>query len=588
MNWLHTARRPVRTRRPARNGFLAAPEGLERRAVPSTVPFVTPPEVSPPTVAIEAIVPTAIPSDPSFATEWGLANVGQYGGVPGVDINATRAWDVTTGSRSVVVAVIDSGIDLTHPDLAANLWRNPGEIAGNGLDDDRNGFVDDVHGWDFIDNDATPQDGFGHGTHVAGIIGAVGNNGIGVSGVAWQVSLMALRVEDNNGAGSASAALAAIKYATMMRRDHGINVVVTNNSWELPSGYSSTLADAIRAQGEAGITFVAAAGNHGTSNDVLPRYPSTFDLPNVISVAAINPTGVLAGMSDYGATTVDIAAPGTLIQSTYKGGTYGMLSGTSMAAPAVSGTVALLATVKPGITVGEVRSAILGSATPVAALAGKVATGGRLNARGALDIVLAGSLPTPVPTPTPTPVPAPAPAPLTLPSVTLPFSDAFNRPNGPIASPAWTTRSGSFVISGGVAVANSLGASLMTLRGTTATNVSVRAAVNATTGLSTGLAARVSADGRSMYMTQVVRSGSRFVAQVWRELNGQWQVLRSVALSGGSGRLRFDVVGSQLSVFFNGQLMMSLRDTAIAAAGGIGMRANGRGGRLDNFVATRM
>ena len=176
---------------------------------------------------------------------------------------------------------------------------------------------------------------------------------------------------------------------------------------------------------------------------------------------------------------------------------------------------------------------------------------------------------------------------LTLPSVTLPFSDTFTRPNGPLTSPAWTTRAGGFVTSGGVAVANSTGMSLLTLRGATATNVSVRAVVNATTGLSTGLAARVSADGRSMYMTQVVRSGSRFVAQVWRELNGRWQVLRSVALGSGSGTLRFDVVGSQLSVFFNGRLIVSLRDTAIAAAGGIGMRADGRGGRIDNFVATR-
>jgi subtilisin family serine protease len=180
-----------------------------------------------------------IPNDPSFAVEWGLHNTGQYAGTPGNDTGAAGAWQFTTGSRSVVVAVIDSGIDLTHPDLVANLWVNPGEIAGDGIDNDSNGFVDDVHGWDFVDNDAVPQDGYGHGTHVAGIIGAVGNNGVGVTGVTWQVSIMALRIQDDRGAGSTSAMLAALRYATMMRRDHGIMIVASNNSWDAPAGWKS-------------------------------------------------------------------------------------------------------------------------------------------------------------------------------------------------------------------------------------------------------------------------------------------------------------------------------------------------------------
>ena len=305
--WLvRSASRRQRTARP-----LAAPEPLERRAVLSVAPYAG---------FDDPILPTALPNDPSFAQEWSLQNTGQSGGTAGIDVNATQAWDISTGSRSVVVAVIDSGIDLTHPDLAANLWTNPGEIAGNGIDDDRNGFVDDVHGWNFVDNNANVQDGYGHGTHVAGIIGAVGNDGVGVTGVAWRVSLMVLRVQNDLGAGTTSAVIGALRYATTMRRDFGINVVVTNNSWEAAAGYSSVIEGLIREQGEAGITFVAAAGNHGTSNDVTPRYPSNYDLPNVIAVASLSSSGVLAGSSDYGATTVDLAAPGTFILSTWKGG----------------------------------------------------------------------------------------------------------------------------------------------------------------------------------------------------------------------------------------------------------------------------
>jgi len=278
--------------------------------------------------AAAEILPAALPNDPSFALEWGLLNTGQYAGLPGNDIAATGAWEFTTGSRNVVVAVIDSGIDLTHPDLAANLWVNPGEIAGDGIDNDGNGFVDDVHGWDFVDNDGVPQDGFGHGTHVAGIIGAVGNNGTGVTGVNWQVSIMALRVQDDRGVGFTSAVVAALRYATMMRRDYGIMVVASNNSWEAPAGYSSVVEQVIREHGEAGITFVAAAGNNGTDTDLTPKYPGAFDLPNVITVASLTPQGGLASSSNYGPRSVDVAAPGTVIQSTYKNGGYGILSGT--------------------------------------------------------------------------------------------------------------------------------------------------------------------------------------------------------------------------------------------------------------------
>lgn len=327
----------------------------------------------------------ALPDDTGFVSQWSLSNDAAGGfGVVGADIHATEAWDITTGSRSVVVAVIDSGIDLTHPDLAANIWTNPGEIAGNGIDDDRNGFVDDVHGWNFAGNDSDVQDGYGHGTHVSGIIGAVGHNGLGVTGISWQVSIMPLRFQDSLGMGSTGGAVAALNYATMMRRDFGVNVVVTNASWGGGTGLSEMLQEAIRAQGEAGITFVAAAGNSGANCDAIPRYPACFDMPNVISVAASDRYDSLAGFSNYGATTIDLAAPGVGIYSTRPSGSYAFMSGTSQAAPQVTGVVALLAAAKPGITVAEVRAAILGSVDPVPSLAGKTVTGGRLDAAAAL------------------------------------------------------------------------------------------------------------------------------------------------------------------------------------------------------------
>ena len=367
---------------------------------------------TPAVVGIEpdlAFQATAVPNDPSFASQWALRNTGQNGGVVGADIRATQAWDVTTGSRSVVVGIVDSGIDVTHPDLAANIWTNPGEIPGNGIDDDHNGYVDDVHGWNFVDNTNVVDDGFGHGTHVAGIVGAVGNNGVGVAGVAWQVSLMALKFEDSRGIGSTSSLLAALNYATMMRRDFGINIVATNNSWQTIAGYSQVMQQAIQAEGDAGIVFVAAAGNNGTDCDATPSYPGSYHLPNMITVAAMDGGNSLAGLSNYGATSVDLGAPGIMIQSTFPGAAYGLLSGTSMAAPQVTGVVALLAAAKPGITVAEARSAILGSTAPVAALAGKTVTGGRLDARAALDAL--NLPPQNPPAPAPPPVLSPPAAP---------------------------------------------------------------------------------------------------------------------------------------------------------------------------------
>jgi subtilisin family serine protease len=361
------------------------------------------------------IAPTIAANDPSRGQLWGLDNTGQSGGVVDADIDAPEAWNTTTGSRSVVVAVIDTGMDYNHPDLAANTWRNPGEVAGDGIDNDRNGFIDDVRGWDFANNDANPMDDNGHGSHVSGTIGAVGNNGVGVVGVNWQVSIMPLKFLDAAGSGSTSAAIAAINYATRMRRDFGINVVATNNSWG-GGGLSTALRDAVDAGAGAGILFVAAAGNESNNNDATPSYPASHPGTSVISVAATDRSNRLATFSNYGATSVDLAAPGAAILSTTPNNSYASYSGTSMATPHVTGTVALLAAANPQATAAQIRTAILSSTTPVAGLAGKVATGGLLNAAAALQALGAATpAPTPAPTPTPTPAPTPTPTPPPVP-----------------------------------------------------------------------------------------------------------------------------------------------------------------------------
>ena len=330
-----------------------------------------------------AITPTRLPNDPDYSLLWGLSNDGQTGGVEDIDINAPQAWEITTGSRSVVIAVVDSGVDVGHPDLAANIWRNPGEIPGNGIDDDRNGYVDDVSGWDFVSNDNVADDGNGHGTHVAGTIGGVGNDGRGVVGVNWEVSILPLKFLDDWGFGSTAGAIAALNYAAVLK-SAGVNLVATNNSWG-GGGYSSALRTVIARHNEAGILFVAAAGNDGTDNDAFPAYPASYDLANVISVAAIDHAGQAASFSNFGRTSVDLAAPGVDVYSTIPGSGYASFSGTSMAAPHVAGVVGLLAAANPQATAAELRAAILDTTVPVPGLAGRLATGGRLDAAAALD-----------------------------------------------------------------------------------------------------------------------------------------------------------------------------------------------------------
>jgi subtilisin family serine protease len=337
----------------------------------------------------------SVPDDSQYADQWAPA-----------DINLPAAWNITTGSQNVVVAVIDSGVDYTDPDLAANIWTNPNA----GLD----GFTGDVHGYNFVSDTGNPMDDNGHGTHVAGIIGAVGNNGAGVAGVNWNVTIMPLKFLDANGDGYTSDAIRAINYAIMERTEFGVNVRVINASWS-SSVNDPGLTAAIQAAGNAGILFVAAAGNSGTNNDVTPQYPANAGLANVVSVAASNSSDQLASFSDYGANTVNIAAPGVDIYSTLPGGKFGYLSGTSMATPEVAGVAALAWAADPSATVAQVRNALLQGADQIPALAGKVSSGGRLDAYNTLKL-LAVPAPAPAPAPKPTPSPAPSPAPTPSPT----------------------------------------------------------------------------------------------------------------------------------------------------------------------------
>lgn len=320
---------------------------------------------------------TREPDDPQFPQQWALKNTGQTGGTPGADIHAPAAWEITTGSSQVIVMVIDSGVDYTHPDLAANMWRNPGEIPGDGIDNDGDGWVDDVFGIDPHNNDGDPMDDNGHGTHTAGTIGAVGNNGQGVAGVNWNVRIMACKFLGASGSGATSDAIRCLQYAV----SKGANL--TSNSWG-GGGYSQALADAIRAAGAAGQLFVVAAGNDNHDNDANPQYPCGYDLSNILCVASTDKFDARSSFSSFGLSTVHLGAPGSSILSTKMGGGYVLMSGTSMATPHVSGVAALLLGQHPGLSWQEVKQRILMSGDPVPGLMGRTSTGQRLNARRAL------------------------------------------------------------------------------------------------------------------------------------------------------------------------------------------------------------
>ncbi len=323
----------------------------------------------------------ATPNDPQY-TNTGMYGLGK--------ISAPAAWDLTTGSSTVVVADIDTGLRYTHEDIAANAWTNAGEINGNNIDDDGNGFIDDYYGFDFRYNDPDPLDEHGHGTHTAGTIGAVGNNGVGVTGVNWNVKLMAIKIYSASGTDSTSAMLVnAYNYVRLMK-NRGVNIRVTNNSYaDCPEacGYDQATRDALDALGEAGVLNVFAAGNNGRNIDTQPLYPASYDLPSILSVASSTSTDARSSFSNLGVVSVDLAAPGSGIYSTTNSSnsSYGPSSGTSMATPHVAGAAALLSSFNPNLSAASLKATLMNTVDVLAAWNGIVKTGGRLNVQRALQ-----------------------------------------------------------------------------------------------------------------------------------------------------------------------------------------------------------
>src|SRR6266542_6148365 len=324
----------------------------------------------------------ASPNDPAFMSgdQWHLNNTGQNDGVADADIDAPEAWDTLSSASNVVVAVIDSGIRQTHEDLAANLWVNSAEIPDNGIDDDGDGIVDDVHGINSVANSGAPTDDYGHGSHVSGILGAVGNNGLGGAGVAWRVQLMACKFLNGAGGGNESDLIQCIDYA----RAHGAAVL---NCSFVAQGFDVVLSNAFWAVRNAGIAVVAAAGNNGSDNDVTPNYPASFAMDNIVAVTATTRSDDF-GYYNYGARSVHLGAPGVAIFSTYNRSDtdYFLQSGTSMATPCVAGAVALLRARFPSFDHRQLIARLLATTDLLPSLVGRCVTGGRLNLSKALGL----------------------------------------------------------------------------------------------------------------------------------------------------------------------------------------------------------
>jgi subtilisin family serine protease len=328
-----------------------------------------------------------IPNDPSFPQLWGLMNTGQViGGVagkPDADIDAELAWNTTTGSNSIAVGVVDTGVDYTHPDLALNAFTSTASYTVT-LGGVPVTCPIGSHGVNAITNGCDPRDDNDHGSHVSGTIGAVGNNALGVVGVNWRTTIVGLKFLSASGSGSTADAIEAINAGTDMKRQGVANIRVSSNSWG-GGGFSTPLSNAISRAIENNILFVAAAGNNGTNNDVTPHYPSSYPQLNLIAVAATNNLDKKASFSNFGKRSVDLGAPGVAILSTIRNGNYAMFNGTSMATPHVSGAAALVLSACGGsLATGQLRQAILSSVDPIG-LGEITVTGGRLNVNSAIS-----------------------------------------------------------------------------------------------------------------------------------------------------------------------------------------------------------
>lgn len=327
-------------------------------------------------------------NDGYIGSLWGFDNTGQTGGTANADISLFEAWDIETGDSSVVVGVLDTGVDWDHPDLVNNIWRNLNEIGldangvakdTNGIDDDNNGYIDDYLGWDFYNNDNNPDDDHSHGTHVAGTIGAEGNNNLGIAGVCWDVQIVPLKWIGGSGYGGVFDAIKAVHYSISV----GVNM--TNNSWHVPADIQNALYDAINLAGDKDMLFIAAAGNSSENTDIQINIPSSFDCDNLISVMATDHNDQIASFSSYGNVTVDIAAPGTQIFSTAPFDGYGWKSGTSMASPMITGLCALIKSKSPNLNASQIKARVMQMSDRLSSLSGKSASGGRANAYESLQ-----------------------------------------------------------------------------------------------------------------------------------------------------------------------------------------------------------
>lgn len=320
-------------------------------------------------------------TDPLFGNQWALENAGQSGGLVDADINASPMWSLTTGSADYVTGVMDSGVDYNHNDLSGNLWRNSLEIASNGIDEDGNGYIDDVYGVNTITGSGDPYDDYLHGTHVNGVIGAVGNNGIGISGIMQVAKMVNCKFLNNTGSGNLSDALECIQYFTNLktRSTDAVNIVAINNSYSM-NGFSQAFQDAIIVLRDLDILFVVAAGNNSSSNDTTPRYPSSYPITNIISVAATTVSDTMVPTSNYGKLSVHTSAPGQSIQSTKPNQSYGYLSGTSNATPHVTGLVGILKNYYPNYTWAQIKNLIIAGGKPLSITPTKTISGRRIRA----------------------------------------------------------------------------------------------------------------------------------------------------------------------------------------------------------------